>query len=174
VRRFLTLALLAVTATLAWADDPAARLAAERARQFERNRNLIDALVQSALHLAGEDDALKRADQCAGLAEQLGQEIRDAAHNHDTARISELSSHFQAMLEQGVAGNLLFAKKSVAAGSHLDQKMGDLRGRTADVIKNLEEEVRRATDADNRSELQGVLKAIHAGGDVVDRAGRKE
>ena len=63
MKRLLLLPIAAVLLTTpAWADDPApAPTADERAQLFQRDRALIQALVQGGLRLAAEERALGRA-----------------------------------------------------------------------------------------------------------------
>jgi hypothetical protein len=171
MRRFLPAAVpLAILATLAWADDPSARPAAEHARQWQRNRELVKVLVDSVLHLADENDDLKRADQCAGLAGHLAGEIRQAARQREGARIAELGQHLQTLLEQGVAGNLTRARDAATSGTSLEQQLKKLQERTANVVGPLEDELRRSLDSETREDVQRALGGLRAGRNVVEQA----
>jgi len=169
-RRFLAVVPLAILASLVWADDAAVRPAAEHARQWQRNRELVKVLVDSGLNLAGEDDVLKRADQCAGLAAHLASEISQAAQQREGARIAELGGHLQTLLEQGVAANLTRARDAATNGTSLEQQLKELQKQTADVVGPLEDELQRLQDADSRDDVQRALKSLRLGRGFVEKA----
>src|SRR5437899_3292438 len=104
MKRLLLLPIAAVLLTTpAWADDPApAPTADERAQLFQRDRALIQALVQGGLRLAAEERALGRADACADVAEKLAAEIRQAADSRQGDRAAELGGYLRALLDDGV------------------------------------------------------------------------
>src|SRR4051812_43463174 len=89
--------LVGLLATLVWAGDSPS--GTERARLFQRDRDLIETLVDQGLRLAGEDDPLKRADCCNGVVKHLADELRQAADNREGARMAELSLHLHAVLK---------------------------------------------------------------------------
>jgi hypothetical protein len=169
-RRFLAVMPLAILATLVWADDVSVRPAAEHARQWQRNRDLVKTLVDSGLSLAGEDDVLKRADQCAGLAAHLAGEIRQAARQREGPRISELGQHLQTLLEQGVAANLTRARDAATGGTSLEQQLKKLQEQTANVVGPLEDELLRSQDAETREDVQRALRSLHLGRTFVEKA----
>jgi hypothetical protein len=170
-RRFLLAALpLAILATLAWADEPSPRSAVEQARQWQRNRELVKVLVDSGLHLAGEDDVLERASQCAGVASQLAGEIRQAARQREGGRVAELGQHLQALLEQGVAANLTRAREAAPNGTSLERQLKKLQEQTASVVGPLEDELQRSVDAETREDVQRALKALRTGRTGVEKA----
>src|SRR5262249_1106535 len=80
---------------LAWADAPALSGEPQRADQLRRNRNLIGALVEGGLNLAGEDDPLKRAGYCNDLAQRLAGAIKEASESRDGPRTAELGRHLR-------------------------------------------------------------------------------
>src|SRR5262249_55784977 len=99
--------LCAALAAGVWAEDvPEAPSAAAQAKLFQRNRVLLQTLVQGGLELAKQEDPVKRAGCCNDLAKQLANEIRLAAQSRDAYRAAELGDHLYALLHDGVAGNL--------------------------------------------------------------------
>ena len=92
-------------------------------RHLHRNRHLIRALVQGGLSLAREQDALRRADYCNGLARSVVGEIRQAADVQDNGRAIELGDHLQALLKLGVAGNLTSVRLVTPPGSTREIEM---------------------------------------------------
>jgi hypothetical protein len=169
-RSFLAVIPPAILATLVWADDASVRPAAEQARQWQRNRELVKVLVDSGLSLAGENDVLKRADQCAGLAAHLAGEIRLAARQREGPRIAELGQHLQTLLEQGVAANLTRAREAAMDGTSLEQQIKKLQEQTANVVGPLEDELQRSQDADTREDVQRALKSLRLGLTLVEKA----
>jgi hypothetical protein len=167
--------LLAVFVTalvpLAGAQDPVPRPdTAARARLFQRNRDLIQTLVQGGLRLAAADDALQRAECCSRVAEHLATEMQQAALNHEEARIAELGVHLGALLETGVAANLSTARKQIPVGSTLERNLREVRDRTAQFVEPLEEQLLRVNDPDDRQGVRHTLRALQVGRTEVERA----
>jgi hypothetical protein len=163
------LALFALLAPLAGAADQA-QVSGERARQFQRNRDLIQTLVHGSLRLATEDDPLKRAEQCNGLAEQLAAAIRQAAECRDTTRVVELGQHLHALLEQGIAANLRTARKQIPPGSTLEKQLERVRKQAADLVQPLEEQLEEGVGAANQEDMEQTRKALREGRHEVNNA----
>ncbi len=161
---------IVLLSALVWADDAAAPSPAQLARQFQRNRGLVQALVHGGLRLAGENDPLKRADYCTGLAECLVDEMRQAADDRETARVAELGQHLHALLEHGVAANLSTARDAIPPGSMEEKGLQDLQERTARVLRPLEERLQRNGDPEGRDDLLRARKAVSEGRTVVEKA----
>ena len=66
---------------------------------------LAQELVESGLRLAAEDDPVKRAEACGGLADTFAQEVRLATAAKDSARALDLGRDLQGLL-RGLAANL--------------------------------------------------------------------
>jgi hypothetical protein len=143
---------------------------AVRARLFQRNRDLIQTLVEGGLRLAAADDALGRAECCSSVAEHLAAAIQQAALNQERARVAELGLHLRALLEAGVAANLSMARRQIPSGSTLERSLREVRDRTAHLVEPLEEQLLRATPAEDQQEIQHTLKALQVGRKQVEKA----
>jgi hypothetical protein len=145
--------------------------AVEQARRFQRNRGLIQALVNSSLRLAGETSALKRAEQCNSVAACLAQEIGEAAEAKEGPRAVELGEHFRAMLEGGVASNLTTACRGMQPGTTAEQEMRRLGARAVQLAQPLQEQLQRAVreDGEMREDMQRALQAIFDGRSEVEK-----
>src|SRR5262245_19162694 len=104
---------LLVAVAVVCAEDRAARPLSERARQVQRDRELIEELVNLGLRLADDQDALKRAGHCSGTAERFAREISAAATNREDSRALEMGLHFRDLLQRGVADNLRTARAQI-------------------------------------------------------------
>src|SRR6266852_5006271 len=94
-------------AALASADElSSAPPGPERILQAQRNQKLVEKLVAGGLNLARTESRLDRAKYCNELAQNLADEIKQAADDHDGDRAVELVRHLQDLLRNGVSANL--------------------------------------------------------------------
>src|SRR5207248_2002719 len=113
-----------VFAALAAAPPAPPLSLAEQAQHFQRNRKLIEKLVDSGmvLALARDEDALRRVTCCSELARSLGDEMKQAAQEREGGRVAELGQHLQLLLKDGLAITLQKARRQIPPGSaELDQ-----------------------------------------------------
>jgi hypothetical protein len=151
---------------LAWALGAASVSPdAERVRQFERDQNLIQTLVESGIELAGEDDPLRRAAQCNKLADRFAREISQAAAAKNSPRVKTFGEHLQDLLTVGVAGNLAVARGSLPAGSPQERTLVEF----GKEVKQLEANLGRTTQVDGK-EVFSALTAVRHGREEVEKA----
>jgi hypothetical protein len=113
----LTTALALVLAGLALASRPDAEQAGDaRLRVLRRDLQLVEALVDSGLTLAAQDDPLKRAETCNVLADRFARAVKHAAAD-EPARAAALGNQLELLLVRGVAGNLRLAHEKMPADS---------------------------------------------------------
>jgi len=150
-----------VLAAVSRAQSPAPPLsAAEQARRFGRNRSLIEKLVTGGLQLADEDDPLKRADCCNGIAQSMADEIRLAVGGHEKGRVAELKQHLHSLLKDGVAENLIQARERIPNGSAEEKELRKVRDDTEQFLKPVQEVI-DATDAgDIKDGLDLIIRAV--------------
>jgi hypothetical protein len=171
MRRLLFLPLLAAfLVPAALAEDPAALPAPERAVQVQRNYGLIQTLVESGLHLAAEEDPLKRAHQCLDVAGRMAAEIRQAAEKREELRVVELGEHLHALLEQGVAGNIGLARRQIPSGSTAEKGLREACDQAAVLVRQLEEFLQSTSEPLDSAEMKLMLRGLHAGLDAVEKA----
>jgi len=154
----------------ALAEDPAATPTPERAIQVQRNYRLIRTLVESGLHLAAEEDPLKRARQCLDVAGRLAEEIRQAAEKREELRVVELGEHLHALLEQGVAGNIALARRQIPSGSTAEKGLREACDQAAAFVRQLEEFLQSTSEPFEGAEMKLMLQGLHAGLDAVEKA----
>jgi hypothetical protein len=142
---------------------------AEAARQFQRDRLLVVALVEGGLRLAVEEDALKRADACSRLADPLARAIKQAALDKDAGRATSLGYHLKALLIQGVARNVGLARKTMLTGSPREAELRRLGEQTVRFTKPAEEGLSNLAAGDPE-QIAPVLLAVHQGRAEVERA----
>jgi hypothetical protein len=149
------------------AKQVAAPALEQRAQQLERDQEMIQTLVKGGLDLAGEEDALRRADYCNLIASGLAKEIKKAVAKKDAVQAALYGRHMQDMLVQGVAVNLTTAREALLPNSPGHEAIAKVGEKVADVAKSVEVEVERAADPEN---MQPALQAIADGKKQVDLA----
>jgi hypothetical protein len=128
----------------------------EETLRFQRNRVLIEKLVDGSLRLAGVDDPIRRADSCIDLAGPLADEIRQSLAQQERERVEELAGFLQILLNQGVADNLGQARQAIPVGSAEDRKLAEIHGRALVAIDQLEEHLRQQDEEQARHTLRIV------------------
>jgi hypothetical protein len=141
----------------------------DEVRQFRRDRPLIEALVEGGLRLSAEDDPLRRADYCAGLAERFADEVRQSVEQKEAPRVEEMGAHLSALLEHGVALNLNQARGVIPPGSADEKKLQEIRGRAVAAAGLLEERLKAAL-GDEREPMEHTLRAVHDSRERVEKA----
>ena len=171
MRRHLLLLLPLLTAAgLALADDPVpARSPAERLEQFRRDLDLVRQLVDGGLRLAGEDDPLKRADQCNLLARDLSREAQLAVKEHDRKRGERFGQGLEQLLVHGVAGNLTLAADHPAPNAPSLTAVHRLSDEALAVMEPLQKEFDRVPDH-MQKQMKNILQALKRGRAKVEEA----
>ena len=134
--------------------------------QFQNDQRLIRALVDAGMRLAEEEDTLKRAALCNGLAAHLAQEIQQAAANKDGERVTLLGRYLQTMLDRGVARIVRQARSKLPAGSPREEEVKQVGREVARFLQPLPE----AVNAGLGSKAAPVLQAIAQGKQAVEEA----
>ena len=175
MNRFL-LALAALGfATWVCAQGDQTESAAEKARRFHRNRDLVKNLVTGGLELANEEDPLERAAKCNGMAQRLADEIRLAATRREGFRAFELGEHLRLLLETGVAENLKAVVSQLRPDSpgererQREQKLRQVAEQAASVATPLEDQLQQTQDEKVRDDLQRAFRTIRAGREEVEK-----
>jgi hypothetical protein len=163
---------LLVAVAVVWADDRAARPVGERARQVQRDRDLIEELVNLGLRLADDEDALKRAGHCSGTAERFAREISAAATNREGSRALEMGQHLHDLLQRGVADNLRTAREQIPVGSAEEQTLNEVQHQTGEVLLPLQDQLREALKSQKSRDLQDTLRTIGTAWSQVEKSTR--
>lgn len=173
MKRYLLLMLpVFLVCAIAWADGPIPSPETERALRLQRNLELVQALVDGSLQLAGEDDPLKRANYCSGMAEQLSKEIERATEGRDAPRVTELGKHLKAMLETGVATNLNLARSGIPQGSVGEKKLFEVGIKASQTVDRLEEHLQKMVklEPETQAEMQQALDGMVEGREQIEKA----
>jgi DNA anti-recombination protein RmuC len=172
MRRWLLLPVLAATLICVTAGQNAGPPpgVAARAAQFESNYGLFQVLVENGLRLAGEDDALKRADYCDGLVERFAAELKKASADNNQARVAELGQHLHDLLSEGVAANLRAARQQLPADSDLVKSLHSVRAQAERSLAPVEEQLKQSAGTNSEHAGQRVLKLIRDARSELDKS----
>lgn len=142
----------------------------ERLRMLERDRGLVQALVEGALRLASLDDSMGRADFCNALVKTIAEETRVAAERHEGPRAAELGDHLRGFLARGVASNLAVARLNTVAGSSRDLEIRRIGEFVIEITRPVEDRLRHASEGDQGDDMHHALLAVRGGWDDVRKA----
>lgn len=164
---------------VAKADQPTpAVLAADQAQRFQRNRRLIQALVESSLRLAELNDVVHRASSCTDLADNLAEELQAALTDRDVVRSQELAKALKDVLIHGVAFNLTTANGIIPVGAVREPEMLQIGAHVDRIAEAVADRLKTPPDAGDawqkvaRAVSDGqaeVAKALRGRGDNADR-----
>lgn len=162
----------------AWADDAAPPSSAERARLFQRNKELVRKLVDGGLRLAAEDEPFKRAEYCNDLAALLAAEVHRSAANREGRRAAEMGGHLHSLLHDGVAGILNGPGRAIPPGSPGEKELRAIGERVELIAEEMERRFDLIEDADTRNKmgrtLSDVLKTRSEVRQALSRLGPKK
>jgi hypothetical protein len=133
---------------------------AERLQQLQRNREIIVALVESGLKLAGLEDSLRRAEACNEVASLLADQVREAVARREASRSQEMGQHLSDLLRVGVAENIAIARRD----SH-DTEAREASERigvwVADLVEPLEASLAEAVSTADSSTAPAMKRTLH-------------
>jgi hypothetical protein len=133
-----------------------------RLERLRTDQQLIEALVDGGLRLAGEDNPLRRAETCNALADKVAREVKRASAAGDRMRAADLGRQLQGLLERGVARNLSLAQGNMAEDSPLIPEMRHLGEKAIAVMGPVMHELESAGESessDMRQALEGLSRA---------------
>lgn len=143
------LSLVIVAGLSAWAAAQAVPTAAEQARLFERNRDLLQTLLSDGL-AAADDGPLTRIAACRQAARTLSRALDDACQMEEPDRVAELGDHLGDVLADGLVPALASARTVYTPGSPGYEEFQKL-------------------DADSAADARTVAGLIPAAGKLGDR-----
>jgi hypothetical protein len=165
----LTVLLFLTSALPGRSDDESKRQGiGVRAEQFHRDADLVQALVEGALKLAGEKDPVQRADCYQILAAKVAQEVRRANASGDDHRAAALARHIDVLWREGVAENLTAAKAASDAAARQNDidRVALSVAKLGDSLQQLE----RQLPASGQQELRQALGRVAQARGAVERA----
>lgn len=141
---------------------PAARPSPSKTVEIDwpHDMALLQAMVVAGRKLALESEPLKRAQYAHDLAEQVGGAMQKAAAAGAGTRVADLGQYLQAVLTQGVAGNVTKATQAENAPSRAD--LDRFAKAVSKSAQALEADLRRAK-LPKPEDMDAALKAIHQG-----------
>ena len=146
----------------AWADaqqTAGSLTAAERRKQLQSNRKLLEKLVSNSVALSGANSSLDRAvAACRGAMGDLCLALDGAITSHDASRVAELGDYLAAIVHDGLLPNLNEAKLQFADGSPERVRLVDLHKSASDDFARVESSI-PLTDSLARSQQ---VKAVMA------------
>lgn len=147
--------------------------AAEAAKNFLRDRDLIEILVAESQKLAAERDPIEKARHCQAVAQKFATAIQTAAAGGDGARAEELGKHLGAQMKRGVAANLeVVVRKTPASapvGSARDRDMLDVAREVAGVMTPLEDQLQKNPEPQAQEALRRALRAVYDGRTEIEK-----
>ena len=129
-----------VCVTVVGAQGPSKKLtAAEQTKLFQRNRPMIQSLVDSSVNLSvNANDYLKRSKTYSEVLEKFHEEILNAAKQEDAGRVAELGKHLGAVIENGLTPNLQEASRQIPRNGTNWDKLKELQRQTTDTLESLQ------------------------------------
>ncbi len=159
-RRLLLTLTFAALAALAHADSPAPVPAHVYVARFQKDLVLVEALVESGVRLANDEDPLARAESSTEVARRFAAEVQIAAEERDAARAAELGSHLHNLLERSVAPNLTHARKLIPLGSTEERKLREINKQVETLLQPLRSSLRSAADGEAQGEVRSLLEEL--------------
>ncbi len=161
---------LSAAVLVSWvgAEGPTGPAPAEQAQLFQRNREMIQELVNGGLDLAGETSSLKRAERCNRLARTLADEVAEASRDREAGRVLELAEHLRDLMDHGVAANLAQARTTIKPGSQDEETLTRLRDQARRLLEPADALLPLAGPTARQPELQRSLTALRESQERLD------
>jgi hypothetical protein len=167
--RFVSVTLVfAALAALVGAQGPTPALAPpDQARLLKRNRDLLNATVDSSLDLTDNKGPLERAGACNKLVKVWAAAVEQAVRDHDAARASEMGGLLNKVADYGVAENLRIARQKIQPDSPMERDLFKHRNDAREEIDRLTSVLVAASSRD----LQPLIDALKAArAHIIDAA----
>jgi hypothetical protein len=159
IRHATVFLIFAVLAAFAGAQGERPALTASQQQQlFQKNRGMIQTLVDSSLKISQSGDYIERSRSYRKVVMQFQKELDQAAGDTDASRIAELGKHLDTVLRQGLAPSLREANRSIPAGGTGRDDLIDIRDKTVADVSWLQN-IARNKWADT-PEVRAVIDAL--------------
>jgi hypothetical protein len=170
IKRLAVPVLFASATSVIRPDNPSPKvLAYDQAQRFQRNRKLIQSLVENCVRMA-EKGVVSRADSCMVVAERLAEEIQQAASERDVYRATELGNILTDLLKKGIAFNLDTASGQVPIGAAGEPAMLQIGDHVQRITNQLQDSLSRVADKDSSDQWQRIARGITEGQAKVNKA----
>jgi hypothetical protein len=152
------------------AESPSSSVVAfEQAQSFQRNRKLIQSLVDNCLKMAEQKDIVRRADSCTLVADRLAEEIELAASKRDVYRATELGNILKDLMVKGIAFNLTTAQDRIPKGAVREPEMLQIGDHVQRLTDQLQDKLSHVSDKDT-NDWQRIVQGIIDGRTKVNEA----
>lgn len=145
IRNASILLIVAGLAAVVGAQGPRQGLTAAQQQQlFQRNRSMIQTLVDSTVDMSSthSNNALERAKTYKKVIVEFQRELGSAADSSDAARITELGTHLDTLMRQGLAPSLKKAQDQIGPRGTGQKDLYELRDRTVELVDWLQNNAR--------------------------------
>ena len=133
--------------------------ASQQQQLFQKNREMIETLVDSSLEISNQSgDYAGRARSYGKVVDMFRKELENAAKDENAARITELGNHLNIVLHQGLAPSLKDADRQIGAGGTGREALVDIRDRNVQLVDWLQNQARNKW-ADS-PEVREVIKSL--------------
>jgi hypothetical protein len=159
--RYVSVTLLfAALAALVGAQAPAGLAPAQQARLLNRNRELLEATVNSSLDLTESKGPLERAAACNKLAKVWAGAVEQAVRDRDANRAAEMGGHLHKVADVGIAGNLQIARRDIQPNSPSESELYRRRDEARRELDRVEKVLSEAIRIDSSRDLQALLESL--------------
>jgi hypothetical protein len=160
LRTACVLLLAAAISALAGAQGPGAGLTAAQQQQlFQRNRQVVAALVDSSLDVSdASGDYVKRSKSYRQVVAVLHAELSAAAQREDGTRVAEIGQHLDTVLSKGLTPSLRAAAGQVGPGGTGEKDLREIRDRSLELADWLQGQA-KSKWADT-PEVRAVIEAL--------------
>jgi hypothetical protein len=163
IRHAACLMIFAALAALAGAQGPKPGLTAAQQHQlFQRNRVIIETLVESSLEICDNSGSyLRRTKSYRKVIMGLQAELSGAADGSDAARVAELGKHLDTVMRQGLAPSLQKAVQQIGRDGTGKKDLQEIRDRTVELVDWLQDKASNkwADTPEVREVIQSLVKA---------------
>ncbi|QEL15925.1 hypothetical protein [Limnoglobus roseus] len=123
---FTSFVLMLLTAWVSGQPAATGPTAGEQLHMFQRNRDLLENLVEHSVELANANTPVGKVRACHESTKDLGRAIKDAADRDDADRVAELSEHLTAVIKFGLVPTVDDARTIIPVGTPDYQQLLDL------------------------------------------------
>jgi hypothetical protein len=137
IRNASCLLIVATLVAFAGAQGPKTGLTAAQQQQlFQRNRAMIQTLVESSVEISNQSgDYIKRSQSYRKVIMEFQKELNNAADGTDATRVAELGKHLDMVMRQGLAPNMKKAYLQIGGPNGTGHKdLQEIRDSTIELV----------------------------------------
>jgi len=163
---------LIVCGLCAWADaqQTTTLTAADRLKQLQSNRKLVEKLVGHGVSLANANEPLKRAGHCRSAMGELTLALDGAIREQDASRVAELGEHLAAIVNDGLIPNLKEAKPNATPASPAFAEFIALHTSSTDELQRLQSSVPQLEALGRSAQVKAMLANLSKTNEALAKA----